>query len=340
MISKFKRITAALMAVVMVMSLCGYVAPQTTVRAADSFPTTGVHKGTLSHGSYHSLSGLYDSTGAKVIEADMMTSSGATRDCFCLSPGVSQTAKAHAYTSANYTSGYGIKYYKALMAFYYDCKGDYRTDAVRYAAQIFVWRTVVLERNHKGNFAASAYDGSGFRSGFIASMRNLMGYSTETATKLYNKAYSYIKDGANGVYNNKVALLKWTANASQTMLTGKVYSDKQVKIKIDKDLDHTGSGISLSGTQYELREGKKTGTKVGTFTLNKSGIDTITLKEDGAYDSTVKYYLVETKNVAGTTSNKDNDPAEFSIDWSKIRDGGNGGTVSLDKDGVSGDRPS
>lgn len=337
---KVKRIVAALLAVMMTVSMMEYV-PDTSmaVKAAGEFPTSGVHKGTLSHGSYRHLSGLKASIGASVIEADTMTSSGAGRACFCLSPGVSETTKVNAYTSANYTSGYGIRYYKSLITFYYDCKDDYKTDAVRFATQIFVWRTVVLERNHKGNFAASAYDGSGFKSGFIASIKNLMGYSENTAAKLYDKAYGYIKDGANGTYNNKVSLLKWTATASQTMLTGKVYSDKQIKIKINKDLSESGTGISLAGTKYELHEGTKKGTKVGTFTLNKNGIDTITLKKDGTYDKTVKYYLSETKNTAGTVSNKDKDPVEFSIDWSKIKDGGNGGTVTLNKEGIDGTRP-
>lgn len=335
-----KKATAVLLAAVMVLSLCSYMfIPQATVKAEDNFPATGVHKGTLSHGSYHSLSGLKNSTGATVTEADTMTSGGAGRASFCLSPGVSETTKANAYTSANYTSGYGIKYYKSMIAFYYDCKDSYKTDAVRYAAQFFIWRTVILERNHKGNFAASAYDGNGFKSGFTSSMKSLMGYSDATAASLYNKAYDYIKNGANGVYNNQVALLKWTASNSQTMLTGKVYSDKSLKIKINKDLSESGTGISLAGTKYELRQGSKSGTKIGTFTLNKNGIDTISLKNDGTYDKTVKYFLLETKNVAGTVSNQEKAPIEFSIDWSKIKDGGNGGTVSLDKNGVDGSKP-
>ena len=117
--------------------------------------------------------------------------------------------------------------------------------------------------------------------GFIASMKSLMGYSDKTASNLYNKAYSYIKNGADGAYNNKVALLMWVASYSQTMLTGKVYSNKEVKVKINKDLDQSGSGISLSGTKYEIHEGSKNGTKVGTFTLDKNGIDTVLLKKEG-----------------------------------------------------------
>lgn len=335
-----KKVTAILLAAVMALSLCSYMfMPQAMVKAEDNFPATGVHKGTLSHGSYHKLSGLKNSTGATVTEPDTITSKGVGRAGFCLSPGVSETTKTNAYTSANYTSGYGLKYYKAMIAFYYDCKNSYKTDAVRYAAQFFIWRTVILERNHKGNFSASAYNGSGFKSGFLASIKSIMGYSDATATALYNKAYDYIKNGANGAYNNQVALLKWTASKSQTMLTGKVYSDKSLKIKINKDLSESGTGISLAGTKYELHQGSKSGTKVGTFTLNKNGIDTITLKNDGAYDKTLKYVLYETKCVAGTVSNQEKSVIEFSIDWGKIKDGGNGGTVSLNKNGVDGSKP-
>ncbi|MFR1225400.1 hypothetical protein [Eubacterium sp.] len=153
------------------------------------FSVSGVHTGTLTHGSYKTLSGLYASTNAKVCEADTMNSEGDSRAAFCLSPGVSETAKKDAYKSATYKSGYGIKYYKALIAFYYDNKDAYKTDAVRFATQFFVWRTVILERNHKGNFAASAYDGNGFKSGFVATMKSLMGYSDDTAKKLYDKAW-------------------------------------------------------------------------------------------------------------------------------------------------------
>ena len=122
--------------------------------------------------------------------------------------------------------------------------------------------------------------------------------------KVYDRVFSYIKEGAKGTYNNKIGMLKWTANASQTMLTGNVYSDKTVKIKIDKDLDQSGTGISLAGTQYGIYEDSEDGTKVGTFTLNKHGVDTILLKKDGTYDEKNTYYIKETKNVAGTTSAK------------------------------------
>ena len=335
-----RQIIAAVLVMVMMVSLVTGYQQEKTVKAAGSFPASGVHTGTLSHGSYHRLSGLYSSTNAKVCEADTMSSEGDSRASFCMSPGVSETTKAGAYKSSTYQSGYGIKYYKALISFYYDTKGDYKTDAVRYATQFFVWRTVVLERNHKGNFAASAYDGSGFKSGFIASMKSLMGYSDKTATNLYNKAYGYIKNGADGAYNNKVALLKWVASYSQTMLTGKVYSNKEVKVKINKDLDQSGSGISLAGTKYEIHEGSKNGTKVGTFTLDKNGIDTVLLKKDGIYDKTVSYYIKETKNVAGTTSNKNKKAMTFDINWGKIKDGSTGATLSLTKSGVSGNKPS
>lgn len=335
-----RRITAMVLSVVMILSLFTGYAGNENVSAAGSFPVSGVHTGTLTHGSYKTLSGLYASTNAKVCEADTMNSEGDSRAAFCLSPGVSETAKKDAYKSATYNSGYGIKYYKALIAFYYDNKDAYKTDAVRFATQFFVWRTVILERNHKGNFAASAYDGNGFKSGFVATMKSLMGYSDDTAKKLYDKAYGYIKKGAAGNYNNKVALLKWTATKSQTMLTGRVYSDKDVNIKINKDLDQSGTGISLAGTQYVITEGSEKGTKVGTFTLNKNGIDTVLIKKDGVYDKTVTYYIKESKNVAGTTSNKNNDPIRFSVNWGKIANGGSGGTLTLNKDGVSGSKPS
>ena len=153
---KRKRIVAVLMAFVMtILSIQGISLPK-TAKAAGEFPVSGVHSGTLSHGAYKKLKKLKASTGATVIEADTMTSEGESRACFCLSPGQSQTTKSGAYKSATYASGYGIRYYKALIAFYYDCKDSYKTDAVRYAANIFIWRTVMLERNHKGNFAASA----------------------------------------------------------------------------------------------------------------------------------------------------------------------------------------
>lgn len=334
-----RRITAAVLAVIMTLSLSAGYAGDNKVKAAGNFPVSGVHKGTLTHGSYKKLTGLYTSTNAKVCEADTMNSEGDSRAAFCLSPGVSETTKKDAYKSATYNSGYGVKYYKALIAFYYDNKDGYKTDAVRFATQFFVWRTVVLERNHKGNFAATAYDGNGFKSGFISTMKNLMGYSDNTAKNLYDKAYDYIKKGSGGDYNNKVALLKWTAAASQTMLTGKVYSNKEVKIKINKDLDQSGTGISLAGIQYEIREGKENGTKVGTFTLDKNGIDTVLLKKDGVYSGSVTYYMKETKNVAGTTSNKNNAPVRFEIDWGKIKDGASGGTLTINKNGVSGTKP-
>ena len=336
-----KKIISMVLAVIMALSMFNYSGhPEKTVEAAGSFPVSGVHKGTLTHGSYMRLSGLKASTGATVIEADDMTSGGARRTAFCLSPGVSETGKENAYTSADFTSGYGIKYYKALMAFYYDHVNEYRTNAARFATQLFVWRTVILERNHSGNFAASAYDGNGFKEGFISSMKSLVGFDDAKAEMVYNTALGYIKEGAKGTYNNKVALLKWTANASQTMLTGNVYSDKTVKIKIDKNLDIKNSGLSLAGTKYEIHEDSKNGKKVGTFVLDRHGVDTITLSRDGNYDGSVKYYLYETVNVSGTTSNAGNAPAEFTIDWGKIKDGAGGGTLSLTKDGVKGSKPS
>ena len=335
-----RQVIAAFLVMVMMVSLVTGYQQEKTVKAAGSFPASGVHTGTLSHGAYHRLSGLYSSTNAKVCEADTMSSEGDSRASFCMSPGVGETTKAGAYKSSTYQSGYGIKYYKALISFYYDAKGDYKTDAVRYATQFFVWRTVVLERNHRGNFTASTYDGNGFKAGFIASMKSLMGYSDKTATNLYDKAYNYIKNGADGAYNNKVALLKWVASYSQTMLTGKVYSNKEVKVKINKDLDQSGSGISLAGTKYEIHEGSKNGTKVGTFTLDKNGMDTVLLKKDGIYDKTVSYYIKETKNVAGTTSNKNKKAMTFDINWGKIKDGATGATLSLTKSGVSGNKPS
>lgn len=240
----FKRMLAALMAVVMTaISLQPVSLPEMT-KAAGEFPVSGVHSGTLSHGSYHKLTNLKASTGATVIEADTMTSEGESRACFCMSPGESQTTKSGTYKSATYASGYGLKYYKSMIAFYYDNRDDYKTDAVRYAANIFIWRTVILERNHKGNFAASAYDDSGFKAGFIASMKNLMGYSDTTASNLYDKAYGYIKKGANGDYDSKVKLLKWTATKSQTMLTGKPYADKSCRIKFTKSLSED-NGVSI-----------------------------------------------------------------------------------------------
>lgn len=86
-------------------------------------------------------------------------------------------------------------------------------------------------------------------------------------------------------------------------------------------MDQSGSGISLAGTKYEIHEGSKNGTKVGTFTLDKNGIDTVLLKKDGIYDKTVSYYIKETKNVAGTTSNKNKKAMTFDINWGKIKDG-------------------
>ena len=141
-----RQIIAAVLVMVMMVSLVTGYQQEKTVKAAGSFPASGVHTGTLSHGSYHRLSGLYSSTNAKVCEADTMSSEGDSRASFCMSPGVSETTKAGAYKSSTYQSGYGIKYYKALISFYYDTKGDYKTDAVRYATQFFVWRTVVLEK--------------------------------------------------------------------------------------------------------------------------------------------------------------------------------------------------
>lgn len=336
----WKPIVATVLAMIMVLSLASNYETQKLVKASDSFPTAGVHTGTLSHGAYHRLSGLYASTNAKVCEADTMSSEGDSRAAFCMSPGVGETTKAGAYKSSTYQSGYGIKYYKALISFYYDTKGDYKTDAVRYATQFFVWRTVVLERNHKGNFAASAYDGSGFKSGFIASLKSLTGYNDATVKAMYDKAYKYIVNSADGVYNNKVALLKWVATYSQTMLTGKGYSDKSVKIKINKDLDQSNSGISLAGTKYEIRENGKSGKKIGTFTLDKHGIDTIRLTKDGAYSNKVSYYIKETKNVAGTTSNQKKKAMTFTIDWNKIKDGSQGTTLSLGSKGIVGTKPS
>ena len=335
-----KQIVAGVLSLVMVLSLLTGYELKKTVKASDSFPTSGVHTGTLSHGGYHRLSGLYASTNAKVCEADTMSSEGDSRAAFCMSPGVGETTKAGAYKSSTYQSGYGIKYYKALIAFYYDTKDNYKSDAVRYATQFFVWRTVVLERNHKGNFAASAYDGSGFKSGFIASLKSLTGYNDATVKAIYDKAYKYIVNGADGDYNNKVSLLKWVATYSQTMLTGKGYSDKSVKIKINKDLDQRNSGISLAGTKYEIRENGKSGKKIGTFTLDKHGIDTIRLTKDGAYKNKVSYYIKETKNVAGTTSNEKKKAMFFSIDWEKIKDGSQGATLSLGSKGIVGTKPS
>lgn len=180
-----KQIVAGVLSLVMVLSLLTGYELKKTVKASDSFPTSGVHTGTLSHGAYHRLSGLSASTNAKVCEADTMSSEGDSRAAFCMSPGVGETTKAGAYKSSTYQSGYGIKYYKALIAFYYGTKDNYKSDAVRYATQFFVWRTVVLERNHKGNFAASAYDGSGFKSGFIAKNNsiNVNGINIESSVR-------------------------------------------------------------------------------------------------------------------------------------------------------------
>lgn len=183
----WKKIIAATMAVAMVLSLAAYYRPQREVKASDSFPTSGVHTGTLTHGAYHQLTGLYNSTGAKVCEADTMNSEGGSRAGFCLSPGVGETKKTGAYKSSTYQSGYGLKYFKALIAFYYDAKGSYNGDTVRYATQFFVWRTVKLEKNHKGNFSPSVYDGSGFKAGFVASIKSITGCSDETAGKLYEE---------------------------------------------------------------------------------------------------------------------------------------------------------
>ena len=302
-------------------------------KAAGEFPATGVHTGTLSHGSYYGLIDLYNSVSSDVIEADNMTSNGEKRACFCLSPGVSETTKANAYKSANYTSGYGIKYYKALMQFYYDKKDDYKDNAIRFATGIFVWRTVVLERSHKGNFVASDYNANGFKNGFLASMKSIFGYSDSTANNIYDKAYDYIKEGANGKHNDSWALLKWTASASQTMLTGKkVPAPKSVKIKINKDLDESGSGITLSGTKYVLRKGSASGDKVATFSLDSDGLDSIEISHKADYTSTVKYYICESENVGGTISNKNNNPIEFSIDWSKVS--GYGGQAYIKKNGL------
>ncbi|MFR7763389.1 MAG: hypothetical protein ACLU1S_10060, partial [Eubacterium sp.] len=109
----WKPIVATVLAMVMVLSLASNYETQKLVKASDSFPTAGVHIGTLSHGAYHRLSGLYSSTNAKVCEADTMSSEGDSRAAFCMSPGVGETTKAGAYKSSTYQSGYGIKYYKA-----------------------------------------------------------------------------------------------------------------------------------------------------------------------------------------------------------------------------------
>lgn len=331
---KGKRLFAMLLAAIMtVLSMQGISFPR-TAKAAGEFPVSGVHSGTLSHGAYKKLTNLKASTGASVIEADTMTSEGESRACFCLSPGQSQTTKSGAYKSATYASGYGIRYYKALIAFYYDCKDSYKTDAVRYAANIFIWRTVMLERNHKGNFAASAYNASGFKSGFVATMKNLMGYSQTTAENLYNKAYDYIKKGANGTYNNKVKLLKWTAASSQTMLTGKPYSDKSCKIKFTKGLSED-NGVSVKGTEYVIYTDKNCTKKYKTITFKADKTDTISFSVGGTYTGTDTYYIKETKAVTGTVSNKNKTAMSFSIDWSKIADGGNGGTAVIGKEKVT-----
>lgn len=325
----FKKIIAVLMAVVITAVSLQYIScKEITVNAAGEFPVSGVHTGTLSHGSYHKLTGLKESTGATVIESDTMTSEGESRACFCLSPGESQTTKAGAYKSAMYTSGYGIKYYKSMIAFYYDHKDNYKADAVRYAATIFIWRTVILERNHKGNFAASAYEGNGFKTGFVASMKNLMGYSDTTASNLYDKAYGYIKKGANGDYDSKVKLLKWTATKSQTMLTGKPYSDKSCKIKFTKALSED-NGVSIKGTEYTVYSDAKCTKKVKVLMMDNAGTDVMTLSADGTYADTVTYYVKETKAVTGTVSNKDKAAMSFSIDWSAVKDGENGGLAVI-----------
>ena len=325
---KGKRLFAMLLAAIMtVLSMQGISFPR-TAKAAGEFPVSGVHSGTLSHGAYKKLTNLKASTGASVIEADTMTSEGESRACFCLSPGQSQTTKSGAYKSATYASGYGIRYYKALIAFYYDCKDSYKTDAVRYAANIFIWRTVMLERNHKGNFAASAYNAGGFKSGFVATMKNLMGYSQTTAENLYNKAYDYVKKGANGIYNNKVKLLKWTATSSQTMLTGKPYSDKSCRIKFTKGLSED-NGVSVKGTEYVIYTDKNCTKKYKTITIKADKTDTISFSVGGTYTGTDTYYVKETKAVTGTVSNKNKTAMSFSIDWSKIADGGNGGTAVI-----------
>ena len=331
---KGKRLSAMLLAVIMtVLSMQG-VSFSKTAKAAGEFPVSGVHSGTLSHGAYKKLTNLKASTGATVIEADTMTSEGESRACFCLSPGQSQTTKSGAYKSATYASGYGIRYYKALIAFYYDCKDSYKTDAVRYAANIFIWRTVMLERNHKGNFAASAYNAGGFKSGFVATMKNLMGYSQTTAENLYNKAYDYVKKGANGTYNNKVKLLKWTATSSQTMLTGKPYSDKSCRIKFTKGLSED-NGVSVKGTEYVIYTDKNCTKKYKTITIKADKTDTISFSVGGTYTGTDTYYIKETKAVTGTVSNKNKTAMSFSIDWSKIADGGNGGTAVIGKEKVT-----
>ena len=72
----------------------------------------------------------------------------------------------------------------------------------------------------------------------------------------------------------------------------------------------------------------KTEQRLELFTLDKNGIDTVLLKKDGIYDKTVSYYIKETKNVAGTTSNKNKKAMTFDINWGKIKDGSTGATLS------------
>ena len=92
-----RQVIAAFLVMVMMVSLVTGYQQEKTVKAAGSFPASGVHTGTLSHGSYHRLSGLYSSTNAKVCEADTMSSEGDSRASFCMSPGVGETTKAGAW---------------------------------------------------------------------------------------------------------------------------------------------------------------------------------------------------------------------------------------------------
>ena len=85
------------------------------------------------------------------------------------------------------------------MQFYYDKKDSYKDNAIKFATGIFVWRTVILERNNSKDFGALAYDANGFKSGFVASMSNIFGYSNADATAIYNVAFDYIKNGAEGL---------------------------------------------------------------------------------------------------------------------------------------------
>ena len=48
-----KQIVAGVLSLVMVLSLLTGYELKKTVKASDSFPTSGVHTGTLSHGGYH-----------------------------------------------------------------------------------------------------------------------------------------------------------------------------------------------------------------------------------------------------------------------------------------------